>query len=109
MRQIPVLTDDLREVNRLLLAVVQAEDAEAATRALTQAGLRVTRISSIGGFLALGNVTLLIGLERGEVARAVTLLATTCRTRAAFINAATLATDWRAGACLLYTSDAADE
>ena len=47
----------------LMLAVVQPEDAEAATQALTEAGLRVTRISSIGGFLRAGNVTLLIGVR----------------------------------------------
>jgi uncharacterized protein YaaQ len=85
-------------VKRLLLAIVQAEDAEAVTSALTQGGLRVTRISSVGGFLAVGNVTLLIGLERDEVACAIALLAKTCRTRPAFVNAATLAADWRAGA-----------
>ena len=72
----------------LLLAIVQAQDADAATQALTQAGLRATRISTIGGFLRESNVTLLIGLEHGDIARAAQLLSQHCRKRITYVNAA---------------------
>jgi uncharacterized protein YaaQ len=80
----------------LMLAVVQPEDAEAATGALTEAGLRVTRISSIGGFLRAGNVTLLLGLDSSQVPRAITLLTDHCERRTVYVNAAQ-AVDFCAG------------
>jgi uncharacterized protein YaaQ len=80
----------------LMLAVVQPEDAEAATLALTEAGLRVTRISSIGGFLRAGNVTLLQGLDRSQVPRAIKLLADNCERRTFYVNAEQMV-DFRAG------------
>ena len=81
----------------LLLAVIQSEDSEAATQALTQAGLRVTRISSMGGFLRAGNVTLLLGLARDETARAIEILTTTCHDRTTFVNTAPEVAGWHAG------------
>jgi uncharacterized protein YaaQ len=80
----------------LMLAVVQPEDAEAATGALTEAGLRVTRISSIGGFLRAGNVTLLLGLDRSQVSHASKLLADHCERRTSYVDA-TPTVDFRAG------------
>ncbi len=74
-------------IQTLLFAIVQHEDSESATRALTDAGLKVTRISSIGGFLRTGNVTLLLGLARKDVPLAIRLLSETCRPRTAFVNA----------------------
>jgi uncharacterized protein YaaQ len=81
----------------LMLAIVQHEDAETATNALVQAGLRVTRISSIGGFLHQGNVTLLLGLNSDQVMPAGQLLAENCRTRTGYINAAPQITDVHPG------------
>jgi uncharacterized protein YaaQ len=75
------------KVQSLLFAVVQEEDADPALDALTRTGLRATRISSIGGFLDRGNATLLLGLARGEVERAIQLLAENCRQRTTLINA----------------------
>jgi uncharacterized protein YaaQ len=72
----------------LMLAIVQPDDAETAANALTQAGLRVTRISSIGGFLRRSNVTLLLGLRRDQTMLDSQLLAANCQTRIGYINAA---------------------
>jgi uncharacterized protein YaaQ len=80
-------------VNSLLLAIVQPEDKELATQALTEAGLRVTLISTLGGFLRAGNVTLLLGLERDQVASAMQVLMTKCQRRTSFINAAPYAAE----------------
>jgi uncharacterized protein YaaQ len=70
----------------LLFAIIQPEDADNATKALMQARLRATRISSTGGFLQAGNVTLLLGLEEDEVGRAASVLATHCKKRTAYLN-----------------------
>src|SRR4051812_15423901 len=53
---------------KLVIAVVQRQDAGELVEALTAQGHRVTRISSEGGFLREGNVTLLFGWEEGVVA-----------------------------------------
>ncbi|MBI5304472.1 MAG: cyclic-di-AMP receptor [Chloroflexi bacterium] len=69
------------DIDRLVLAIVQPKDAEAITRALNQADLAVTHISSVGGFLGTHNVTLLIGLPSNDVERALELLRTHCHRR----------------------------
>jgi uncharacterized protein YaaQ len=74
-------------VQSMLLAIVQPEDKEAAIHALIEAGLRVTLISTMGGFLQTGNVTLLIGLEHEQESLAIDLLTTRCRKRTSFVNA----------------------
>ncbi len=71
----------------LIVAIVQPEDAETAIQAVIGAGLRVTRISSVGGFLRADNELLLLGMERGQVPQAVKLLAENCKTRTAVVNA----------------------
>jgi uncharacterized protein YaaQ len=80
----------------LMLAVIQIEDADEATQALTEAGLRVTRISSLGGFLRAGNVTLLLGLEHSQTPRAIQVLSEHCKRRTFYVNAAPME-DYRAG------------
>ena len=49
---------------KLLFAFVQNEDVKSLTRALTKRDIKVTRISSSGGFLSSGNSTLMIGVEK---------------------------------------------
>jgi uncharacterized protein YaaQ len=81
----------------LMLAIVQPEDAVTAADALVEAGLRVTRISSMGGFLHKGNVTLLLGLRRDQVMLAGQLLAQNCQTRMGYVNATPQVADVYAG------------
>ncbi len=74
-------------INRLMLAVVQNQDLEAATQALLKAGFWVTQIASSGGFLGTRNSTLLIGLVAGEEEKALHLLSKTCRQRVEYMAA----------------------
>ncbi|MBI5032136.1 MAG: cyclic-di-AMP receptor [Chloroflexi bacterium] len=74
-------------IHSLLVAIVQPQDVERATRALVAAGLKVTLISSMGGFLREGNVTLLLGLARPEVSLAIQVLSEQCRQRMVYLNA----------------------
>lgn len=60
---------------KMITAIVNKEDSGAVARALTGAGFAMTRLSTTGGFLMAGNVTLLIGVEDGQVDQVVALIA----------------------------------
>ncbi len=72
---------------QLLMAIVQAEDADVLVARLVKQGRRVTRIDSAGGFLARGNATLLIGLADDQVDEVLALMHTICRRRAGYVSA----------------------
>jgi uncharacterized protein YaaQ len=59
---------------KLIVAIVHHTDGEDILHALTEAGFRVTRIASSGGFLRRGNATLLVGAEAAQVASAVQII-----------------------------------
>lgn len=65
----------------LVLAILQNEDADPVTRALIAAGFRVTRMSTAGGFLRRGNVTLLIGAEEKRVDELLQIIERNCHAR----------------------------
>ncbi len=66
---------------KLVFAVVQDYDANQLLKAITGAGLRATRIASTGGFLRVGNTTLMIGVQDYEVRKVVRLIDDNCRQR----------------------------
>jgi uncharacterized protein YaaQ len=68
-------------VAKLLIAVVQAEDAPALIDALRGANLRVTEVLSRGGFLQARNTMLYIGVQERQVAKAMKLIEENCRSR----------------------------
>jgi len=59
---------------KLLLTIIRDSDAEAVLQALIEAGLRVTRSASTGGFLRRGMTTLMIGLTEDQVEQAIGLI-----------------------------------
>lgn len=71
---------------KMILAVVQADDANKVTQALNEAGHRVTRIATQGGWLRRENTTLLIGVEDEQVNHVLRVLRNTARRRLAYIN-----------------------
>lgn len=76
---------------QLLLAIVQAEDADDLQDRLVAQEIRLTRINTVGGFLARGNVTVLIGVEDEQVKRVLATIRATCRTRLVAANPLPLA------------------
>ena len=72
---------------KLVIAVVQDQDADRTIRALTDAGHRVTRVASTGGFFRVGNTTLLSGVEDAQVESVITILKETCERRTRLIPA----------------------
>ena len=59
---------------KLILAVIRDIDNEPVIRTLIKAGYRVTRLASTGGFLRRGNMTLMIGVNEGEVQKVIDLM-----------------------------------
>jgi uncharacterized protein YaaQ len=78
---------------QLLVAIVQSEDADNLLKRLNTAGYRVTRINTVGGFLAQGNVTILTGVEDDQVDEVLGIIQKTCRTRRSYINPTPLGTE----------------
>ncbi len=66
---------------KLVVAIVQGEDADAVIRALLAEKHRLTRINTTGGFLRRGNATLLIGVEEGKVDEVISLIQSSSRRR----------------------------
>lgn len=52
---------------KLVIAIVNHDDAGAVTQNLSKKGFSCTRLATTGGFLLAGNVTLLIGVEEKKV------------------------------------------
>lgn len=74
---------------RLVLAVVHSKDADACIAALTNAGFVCTRYASFGGFLDKDNVTLMIGVEAGQVGEVIEILRSRAKRRSELLQAAT--------------------
>lgn len=69
---------------QLILGIVQDEDASAVIEALGQAGFRSTRINTVGGFLRKGNATILTGVAREDLQRALVIIRDNCETRSEY-------------------------
>ncbi len=63
---------------KLLVAIVQDRDRENISQALVDAGFRITRIASTGGFLRRGNTTMMIGLDDERVDEAIKVFQVHC-------------------------------
>jgi len=64
---------------KLIIAIIKDEDNDSVSRALTKENFRVTFIASTGGFLRSGRSTLLIGVEDGEVEKALDIIRSSCK------------------------------
>jgi uncharacterized protein YaaQ len=73
-------------IKLLMLAVVQDQDLDLATRALHGLNVPVVYLASVGGFLGRRNATLLIGLPEGREAEAVKALEDSCRQRIEYLT-----------------------
>jgi uncharacterized protein YaaQ len=61
-------------MKKLIIAVVQNEDADAVVDALLEEEFRATRLASTGGFLRRGNTTLMIGADEEQVDQVLELI-----------------------------------
>ena len=65
---------------KLITAIVNKEDSKNVCNELIKAKFYVTRLATTGGFLQVGNTTLLIGTEDDRVAELVGILKKYCAT-----------------------------
>src|SRR5512143_593909 len=73
-------------IHLLMLAVLQEQDAETATKALEGLGASVVYMASTGGFLGRRNATLLIGVPEGREDQALKVLEASCRQRTEYLT-----------------------
>ena len=59
---------------KLVIVILGDGEAEGVVRGLIEAGYRVTRLASSGGFLRRGSTTLLLGMEAEQVDGALGLV-----------------------------------
>ena len=74
---------------KLIIAIVNHDDAGAVTQNLSKYGFSSTRLSTTGGFLLAGNVTLLIGVEEDQVQAAIDLIRERSHSRKQMVPALT--------------------
>ena len=66
---------------KLIVAVVQDQDSNRLSSALTKNDFRATKLASTGGFLRSGNTTFLIGTDDSLVEKLLELIKDNCRSR----------------------------
>ena len=71
---------------KLIMSIVNSDDAGRLVAALTQAGYRATTISTTGGFLRQGNATIFVGTEDEKVPHVLQLIQENCHTRTQYVN-----------------------
>ena len=59
---------------KLILAIINFDDANSVTHALTKKGFSSTKLSTTGGFLMAGNVTILVGVDEEKVQAVIDII-----------------------------------
>ena len=72
---------------KLVISVVNNEDAHPLVDALTERGLRATLVSTTGGFLRQGNATVLIGTVDQSVDQVLGIIQANCHKRTTYVSA----------------------
>lgn len=71
---------------KLVLAIVQDEDANALSESLLAEHFSLTRISTAGGFLREGNVSFLLGVDEELLGQLLSIIRRNCVTRTQYVN-----------------------
>ena len=66
---------------KMITAIVNKEDSKHVCNALIKEGFSVTRLSTTGGFLMAGNMTLMIGTEDEKVDACIACISKCCKKR----------------------------
>ncbi|MDR1669998.1 MAG: cyclic-di-AMP receptor [Oscillospiraceae bacterium] len=73
---------------KLILAIINHDDAHGVIQHLTQGGYHVTKLATTGGFLQVGNVTVLIGVDDDRLEGAMDIIGKFSNSRRQVIPAA---------------------
>lgn len=71
---------------KLIIAIVQDDDAADLVEVITDGGFRVTKLATTGGFLKSGNTTLMIGVEEESTDKVMGMIEEVCKTRKQIIT-----------------------
>ena len=66
---------------KLIVAIVQDEDASRLVSSLMSEGYGVTKLATTGGFLRSGNTTLLVGVDDDKFDNAMKIVERVCKSR----------------------------
>ena len=66
---------------KLIIAIVQDEDASRLISNLMNEGYGVTKLATTGGFLRAGNTTLLIGVDDEKIPAVMKIIEDVCKSR----------------------------
>ncbi len=66
---------------KLIISIVQDEDAGRLVSALMNEGFGVTKLATTGGFLRAGNTTLLVGVSDDKMQEAMNVIEKVCKSR----------------------------
>ena len=66
---------------KLIIAIVQDEDASRLVNQLMKNGYGVTKLATTGGFLRAGNTTLLIGVDDDKLKAVMEIVEHVCKSR----------------------------
>ena len=66
---------------KLILAIVSNDDSNDVSSALNKESFQVTKLATTGGFLSLGNTTLLIGCDNEQVDRVIEIISSESKRR----------------------------
>ena len=71
---------------KLIIAIVNRDDSADLIQKLNKNGFMSTRLSTTGGFLRAGNITLLIGTEDVNVPKVIEILRECCSQRSEIVT-----------------------
>ncbi len=71
---------------KLIVAIVRDDTMRALNEILTDAGYMFTKVASSGGFLKLGNTTLLMGVDDEKVEEVISMIKDCCTTRQEYMS-----------------------
>ncbi len=59
---------------KMVMAIINADDANTVVSALTKSGFFVTKLATTGGFLKTGNTTVLIGVDEEKLDEVLSII-----------------------------------
>ena len=71
---------------KLIVSIVNGDDAHELTESLKRGGHQSTKISTTGGFLREGNATILVGVADDKVGAVLDIIRENCHRRTQFVN-----------------------
>ena len=77
---------------KLILAIINHDDAGSVTQALTKRGFSSTKLATTGGFLMAGNTTFLMGTDDSRVDEVISIIEQHSRKRTQMVPSSTYGT-----------------